>query len=80
MYVRYANRQCTVRAAVFNNSYGLGNIGPGLFMVIGALQLMLAACYTLYALRDVDARWALDWTPSAESLTYRSRENSGASQ
>lgn len=95
-------------AAVFDNFYGLGNIGPGLFMVIGALQLalvlaffvgfkkrftygavfllhavstlsswqqyldgfnnllffaawpMLAACYTLYSLRDMDTRWTVD--------------------
>ncbi|MEQ8691449.1 MAG: hypothetical protein RIC89_11505 [Pseudomonadales bacterium] len=95
-------------AAVFDHFYGLGNIGPGLFMVIGALQLvlvlafvagfrkrftygavfllhaistlsswqqyldgfnnllffaawpMLAACYALYSLRDMDTRWTLD--------------------
>ncbi len=95
-------------AAVFDNFYGLGNIGPGLFMVIGALQLvlvlafvagfkkrfsygaifllhgvstlsswqqyldgfnnllffaawpMLAACYALYSLRDMDTRWTVD--------------------
>lgn len=95
-------------AAVFENFYGLGHIGPGLFMVIGALQLvlvlafvagfrkrltygaifllhgvstlsswqqyldgfnnllffaawpMLAACFTLYSLRDLDTRWTLD--------------------
>lgn len=95
-------------AAVFDNFYGLGNIGPGLFMVIGTLQLalvlaffvgfrkrvtygavfllhavstlsswqqyldgfnnllffaawpMLAACYTLYSLRDMDTRWTVD--------------------
>lgn len=95
-------------AAVFDKFYGLGGIGPGLFMVIGALQLMLvlafvagfkkrfsygavfllhavstlsswqqyldsfnnllffaawpmlAACYALYALRDLDTRWTID--------------------
>ena len=95
-------------AAVFDNFYGLGNVGPGLFMVIGALQLvlvlafvagfkkrftygaifllhavstlsswqqyldgfnnllffaawpMLAACYALYSLRDMDTRWTVD--------------------
>ncbi|MFN2327904.1 MAG: hypothetical protein ABR612_03240 [Chromatocurvus sp.] len=94
-------------AAVFDNFYGLGNIGPGLFMAIGALQLllvlafvagfkkrftygaifllhavstlsswqqyldgfnnllffaawpMLAACYALYTLRDMDTRWTV---------------------
>ncbi|TCO77844.1 hypothetical protein [Chromatocurvus halotolerans] len=95
-------------AAVFDNFYGLSNMGTGLFMVLGALQLvlvlafiagfkkrftygavfllhavstlsswqqyldgfnnllffaawpMLAACYALYILRDMDTRWTLD--------------------
>lgn len=95
-------------AAVFDNFYGLGNVGPGLFMLIGALQLvlvlafvagfkkrftygaifllhavstlsswqqyldgfnnllffaawpMLAACYALYSLREMDTRWTVD--------------------
>lgn len=95
-------------AAVFENFYGLGGFGPGIFMAIGALQLalvlafvagfrkrftygavfllhgvstlsswqqyldgfnnllffaawpMLAACYTLYILRDLDTRWTVD--------------------
>lgn len=103
---KFVNPQHT--AAVFDSFYGLGNIGPGLFMLIGALQLvlvlafvagfrkrltygavfllhavstlsswqqyldgfnnllffaawpMLAACYALYILRDMDTRWTLD--------------------
>jgi len=95
-------------AAVFDKFYGLGNIGPEMFMGIGALQLllvlafvtgfkkrvtygavlllhgvstlsswqqyldgfnnllffaawpMLAACYTLYVLRDMDTRLTID--------------------
>lgn len=95
-------------AAVFENFYGLGGLGPGAFAALGAAELvlvlafvagfqkrityglvfalhgistlssyqqyldpfnnllffaawpMLAACFALYLLRDLDTRWVLD--------------------